>query len=68
MYFEKNEELPIGIKNALSEQAQTVYRETFNRNYPSDRDQIRPNSEEIAHQAAWRAVREFSNKDESLET
>jgi len=58
MQYQKNGELPEEIQQALSVEAQTLYREVFNRNFPEARESIRPSSEEMAHKAAWRAVRE----------
>lgn len=58
MYFKNNLELPSDIKKELSLKAQDVYRETFNSNYPQNHTHVHYDSEELAHEAAWIAVKQ----------
>lgn len=67
MHFITNSDLPPDIQEELPEEAQTLYRETFNRNFPISRDKIVSGSEGIAHQAAWRAVqREYRQEEDGV--
>lgn len=64
MHYRTNSELPPDLREELPEEAQNLYRETFNKNYPKSRDKIVSDSEGLARQAAWKAVREvFVVKD-----
>lgn len=58
MYYKNNNELPSDIKKELSPAAQDLYRETFNNNYPQNHMNVHYDSEELAHESAWKAVRE----------
>lgn len=58
MHYIANSELPQDLRKDLSPDAQDLYREVFNRNFPSSRNAIRVNSEALAHEAAWRAVKQ----------
>lgn len=64
MHYRSISELPPDIQTELPKDAQEVYREIFNQNFPASRERITSDSEGLAHQAAWRAVKEryeFSN-------
>jgi cation transport regulator ChaB len=64
MFYQTNRELPSDLRTELSEAAQNLYRETFNQNYPKNHNNVHYDSEELAHEAAWRAVRSnFELKD-----
>lgn len=64
MHYQTNRELPSDLRKELSEAAQDLYRETFNSNYPKNHKNVRYDSEEMAHEAAWMAVRSnFEFKD-----
>lgn len=64
MHYRNNSELPPGLREELSKEAQDLYRETFNRNFPAFRERITSDSEELAHEAAWTTIKrtfKFSN-------
>lgn len=56
MHYTSNSELPPDIRHELPKEAQDLYREIFNQNFPSSRRAIDSTSEQVAHEAAWRAV------------
>lgn len=58
MELRYDDELPNGIRNILPQKIRNIYRETFSRNFPHYRRDIQPDSEQIAHEAAWKAVKE----------
>ena len=66
MPYDRKEELPEDVRNALPEGAQEIYKEAFNSAWdqyadPEDRkgDASR---EEVAHRVAWSAVKEVYEK------
>jgi cation transport regulator len=66
MPYHVNQDLPDGVKNHLSSQAQTIYREAFNRawdkyRHPLSRHKGRTR-EETARRIAWAAVKEKYKK------
>lgn len=56
MHYKNNNELPDELRKTLPPEAQTLYRTTYNDAFPELREQIRRDSEEKAHEAAWKAV------------
>lgn len=64
MHYQSNSELPGDIQRALPPEAQTIYRKAYNAAFPERRERIEHFSEERAHEAAWKAVREsFEEQD-----
>jgi cation transport regulator len=55
MPYRSNMELPPSVQNHLPAEAQTIYRESFNRAWKSYEND--PRQEEIAHRVAWAAVK-----------
>jgi len=50
MVFDNREIVPQKIKD--------VYKAAFNKHYPALRKDVRPDSEQVAHDAAWQMVKE----------
>jgi cation transport regulator len=55
MPYQSNFERPLGVRSRLPDEAQDIYRATFNKAFETCRDD--PRQEEIAHRVAWAAVK-----------
>ena len=68
MPYDKNSELPDGVKDNLPSHAQEIYREAFNSAWDEykDPDDRRGDAsrEEVAHRVAWSAVKEKYEKSD----
>ncbi|MBZ2169989.1 ChaB family protein [Marinobacter sp. F4216] len=67
MPYDRNSELPKGVKDNLPEHAQEIYRKAFNSAWeeykdPSDR-RGGAGREETAHKVAWAAVKNEYHKE-----
>ncbi len=70
MPYKKSSELPKGVKNALPERAEEVWKKAFNnakKQYsdPSKRDDPSEDVEMVAAKVAWNAVKEAGYKKDS---
>lgn len=57
MPYKRNAELPKGVRDALPEHAQDIYRKAFNSAYTGYKN------EETAHKVAWSAVKTTYHKN-----
>ena len=68
MPYDKLQDLPESVRNALPKHGQEIYRAAFNNawdqyEYPADR-QGDDSREEVAHKVAWAAVKQkYKKKD-----
>jgi len=66
MPYERNADLPRSVRDALSKEAQTIYRKVFNSawNEYGQRGKRRRNTsrEQTAHRVAWAAVKRSYEK------
>lgn len=60
MPFQSNTDLPLPVRSALPTAAQRIYREAFNNAWKTYAGEAR--REEIAHRAAWAAVKKRYRK------
>jgi cation transport regulator len=62
MRYKKIDELPVSVRNSLSEPAQEIYKQAFNSAWEQSQDpdeEIDDSSrEETAHRVAWAAVKQ----------
>ena len=68
MPYNKNADLPKGVKNNLPQHAQDIYREAFNNAWqqyssPEKRKDPKESVEKVAHKVAWAAVEKKYKKD-----
>ncbi|MDN5274578.1 MAG: chaB [Candidatus Saccharibacteria bacterium] len=68
MPYHSTSELPEGVRHALPEHAQDIYKEAFNSAYDEykDPDERRDDAsrEEVAHRVAWNAVKKTYEKSD----
>jgi len=68
MTYDKNSDLPKGVKNNLPIHAQDIYREAFNHAWqqyksPEKRRDSSETQEQVAHKVAWAAVEKKYKKN-----
>jgi cation transport regulator len=68
MPYKNNNQLPDQVKNALPEDAQTIYRAAYNNAYDeykdSDDRKGDASREEVSHKVAWAAVKNVYKKSD----
>lgn len=65
--YTTNKQLPTAVRDKLPDQAQTIYRKTFNSawdHYKDPEDRESGSREEVAHKVAWSSVKQSYHKDE----
>ncbi|HSX27746.1 MAG TPA: ChaB family protein [Patescibacteria group bacterium] len=68
MLYKTNSDLPEAVQNKLPEDAQTIYRETYNDtwdNYAEQSDDVLGSRDETSHRMAWAGVKRAYGRTEN---